>query len=233
MAVVLIFASVAGVVVPRVFYEHRAKNTMGEGVPAISYIAMGLQWDEGRGHGGWNGYHSDLFMACDYNGEEAARISAESVRASLKYMAGNPAYAVSFFYYKLTEQWTREDYSCISATLDFYADRSPAAWEIYQGKWLSPLMLIMAIHQSLVYLGACCFCVFAVIRWKKRKNSNDIWRLVLLVTFIGGFLFSIIWEAASRYILPYVILLIPYAAEGFTELGAAINRLWRKTNVFT
>lgn len=227
MAVVLILASVAGNVVPRAFYEYRAKNTMGEGIPAISFIAMGLQWEEGRGHGGWNGYHSDLFMACDYDGEEAARISAESIRDSLKYMAENPAYAVSFFYYKLSEQWTREDYSSLYSTLSHYADRSPTAWEIYQGKWLGPLMLVMAVHQSLVYFGACCFCVSAIIRWKKQKNSSDIWRLIPLVTFIGGFLFSIIWEAGSRYVLPYVILLIPYAAEGFAELGAAARKLWK------
>ena len=225
--VVLILASVAGNVVPRVFYESRAKNTMGEGVPAISYVAMGLQWSEGRTPGSWNGYHADLFMACNFDGGEAAKISAESVRDSLKYMAENPTYAVTFFHYKLTDQWTREDYECLYSTLSFYADRSSAAWEIYQGKWLGPLMLIMAIHQSLVYLGACCFCVFAAIRWKKKENSGEIWRLVPLVTFIGGFLFSIIWEAGSGYILPYVILLIPYAAEGFAELGTSIGKLWK------
>lgn len=227
MAAVLVFASVAGSVAPRVIYEYRAKNIMGEGVPAISYIAMGLQWSEGRSPGGWNGYHSDLFLACDYDSAETARISAESVKSSLKYMSQNPAYAVTFFYYKLTDQWTREDYSCLYGTLAFYANRSPIAWEIYQGKWLSPLMLIMAVHQSLTYLGACCFCVFAAIRWMKKKTNSDIWRLVPLVTFIGGFLFSIIWEAGSRYIMPYVILLIPYAAEGFAELGSSVDRQWK------
>ena len=67
LLLVLIAATIAGIMLPRKFYECRAKNTMGEGVPAIAYIAMGMQWEEGRSPGGWNGYHSDLFMECSYD----------------------------------------------------------------------------------------------------------------------------------------------------------------------
>ena len=46
---------------------------------------------------------------------------------------------------------------------------------------------------------------------KYRKNlSNDI--LLLVICFIGGFLFHTIWEAKSRYIIPYIIVLMPITA---------------------
>ena len=45
---------------------------------------------------------------------------------------------------------------------------------------------------------------------QNRKNLSN--ELILLVTiFIGGFLFHVMWEAKSRYIIPYIIVLIPVA----------------------
>lgn len=215
--VVVLMAMVAGSILPIKFYEYRAKNTMGKGVPAIAYIAMGLQWSEGRDPGGWNGYHSDLFLDTGYNTELTAQISRESVKESLGYMAKNPLYAAKFLGCKLIAQWEREDYMCLYVTLSSSGDRTAAAWDIYEGRAKDKLMYIMAVHQSLVYLGAFCFCVLAVVRWRK-EGGGDIRNLILLVTFIGGFLFSVIWEAQSRYVMPYFVMLIPYAANGLAEL---------------
>ena len=39
-----------------------------------------------------------------------------------------------------------------------------------------------------------------------------------IITVIGGFLFHMMWEANSRYIFPYAMLLIPYAAFGFGNI---------------
>ena len=35
--------------------------------------------------------------------------------------------------------------------------------------------------------------------------------LFLITIFIGGFAFHILWEAKSRYIIPYIVVLIPVA----------------------
>ena len=46
---------------------------------------------------------------------------------------------------------------------------------------------------------------------KTRKNlSLEV--LFLITIFIGGFMFHILWEAKSRYIIPYVVILIPVAS---------------------
>lgn len=223
---VLVAAAAAGVVLPRKFYEYRAKSTMGEGVPAIAYIAMGLQWDEGRSPGGWNGYHSDLFMECSFNAEMTSRISREAVRDSLRYMVDHPAYMAEFYYYKLIEQWESEDFGCLSETLDFYGERTPGAWEIYEGRAKGVFLTAMSVHQSLVYLGACGFCISGIDHWRKRKKRGEkcaeeggMEGLVFLVTFIGGFLFSVMWEAEARYVMPYFVMLLPYAAAGLAHIG--------------
>lgn len=228
----LIAAATAGVLLPSKFYEYRAENVMGKGVPAISYIAMGLQWSEGRSPGGWNGYHSDLFMDCSFDADLASRISAEEVKNSLEYMVKNPGYMARFFYYKQIEQWEREDFLCFYETVDFYGERTSAAWDIYQGKTKEKILPLMSVYQSLVYLGAGGFCMSGAIRWRSRKkNSNDhnsddkcsIEKMIFLVTFIGGFLFSVMWEASPRYNLPYFVMLIPCAADWIADVSCYVE----------
>lgn len=215
---VLIFASVMGSILPGKIYEYRAHNEMGKGVPAISYIAMGLQWTEGRSPGAWNGYHSDLFMDCDYDREKTVELSRISIGESLEYMRENPGYAARFFCGKLTEQWCREDFSCLYSTLTRDSGRSAAAWNIYQGSAKDRFMDIMSIHQGIIYFGALLFCILHGIVRRREEMGNSLWQLVLLVSFIGGFLFSILWEGGARYVMPYFVMLIPYAAEAISEM---------------
>ena len=233
-AVLLLAASmIMGGELPRRFYEYRAKNTMGEGVPAAAYIAMGLQWSEGRAPGAWNGYHSDLYMACNFDAKMTTEISEESIKDSLRYMQKHPAYAVRFFYDKMVEQWAREDCSCLYSTLDFYGERTQKAWSIYQGEGKTRFMFVMDLHQSALYIGAACFCILAMNNWRKRRagrggETGKLQNLILLVTFLGGFLFSLFWEAGSRYVMPYCIMLTPYAADGLARVSAAVEGAGRK-----
>ena len=45
---------------------------------------------------------------------------------------------------------------------------------------------------------------------KKTKNTGISTEFSNLITiFIGGFAFHILWEAKSRYIIPYILVLIP------------------------
>lgn len=232
----LILFSIAASVFPRTFYETRAHNTMGPGVPAVAYIAMGLQWSEGRDAGNWNGFHSDLYINSDYDEEYTSEVSKESIKESLAYMGTHPGYTISFYFHKLLSQWGREDYMCLYSTLDFYGDRSPAAWNIYQGNAKNIFMRIISIHQDIVYFGALCFCVTTAFARKKRllripspKESGEFMHLILLVTFIGGFLFSMLWEGGARYVLPYFVMLTPYAAEGLGRVyGILENAVTRR-----
>lgn len=216
---VLIVSTISGSTLPRVFYERRAHNTMGKGIPAISFVAMGLQWDEGRTPGGWNGYHSDLFIKNDYDADIAGRISAENVKESLNYMVHHPLYGVRFFATKQISQWCREDYGCFYETLEFYGNRTQAATDIYKGKTGEYLMILFRIHQSIIYIAALLYGIF----YFKKENSELLLKLIPFATFIGGFLFGLVWEAGARYMMPYVILLVPYAAAALSEITVVKN----------
>ena len=60
--------------------------------------------------------------------------------------------------------------------------------------------------------------VFSISEFKDRNNIRMI-DLVFVVFVIGGFLFSILWEAKTRYILPYYSMLLVEADLGFTYLS--------------
>lgn len=214
LILLLILATIAGSTLPRAFYEHRAHNTMGKGVPAVSFVAMGLQWDAGRAPGGWNGYHADLYMKNNYDAEITSRMSAENIKESLNYMLNHPSYAIYFFFMKQMSQWCREDYGCLYETLDFYADRTQAAWDIYTGKTGEYLMVLIRIYQSIIYIGT---LLYVILQYRKTPEKS-LCKLIPLTTFIGGFLFSLLWEGGSRYMMPYVILLVPYAAAALSEI---------------
>ena len=61
---------------------------------------------------------------------------------------------------------------------------------------------------SVVFLNAFSFLFFAVSTVRDKENRS----IVLTIGFIGGFLFSILWEASGRYAFPYFMLLIPLAS---------------------
>lgn len=80
------------------YYEYYAKNICGEGMPAIAYLAMGLQYNgEEAIPGGWNGFHSNTYIETGYSQEETVEKSKESIRSSLQAFRENPAFALYFF----------------------------------------------------------------------------------------------------------------------------------------
>lgn len=224
----LIVSTVAASKLPQKIYEYRADNIMGEGVPAVAYMAMGLQDDGSSKPGWWNGYHSDLMMEYNYDSERVAEVSLQSLEASIVYMARHPQYAMDFFGRKLISQWCDQNFSCFYSTKNLWeSNRTEIAWSIYEGQWNVRILAFMNWHQSIVYIGGFLFVFAALVRWMKRvkyktnteASALNLWKLIFAVTVIGGFLFSVIWEGGSRYVFPYFVMLLPYAAAGLCVMS--------------
>ena len=51
---------------------------------------------------------------------------------------------------------------------------------------------------------------------------------MLLIAVLGGFFFSVIWEAKARYVFPYFMMMLPYAAMGaeqvVTDAACAVKK---------
>jgi hypothetical protein len=193
------------------YYEYYAKNTCGKGMPAIAYIAMALQ-DDVDMPGKNNGFHTDVFMGNDYNYDMAVSLSRQSLQETLKTFRSNPGYMFDFFNRKTRAQWGNATGGCFWAIADrFEQPQSDYALDLMYGQSKDRMVNIMNICQSSNYLMAFAGLVYLIYCRFKKKIRISLIYMIPLITFIGGFLFSLIWEAGPRYVMAYPFLLMPFA----------------------
>lgn len=191
-------------------YELRADNTLSTGVPAISYIAMGMQ-ESNRGSGWYNGFNFYTYEASNMDSAVTAQKSKAAIRASLEAFRADPGYALDFYADKFLSQWTDGSYFCRQATQNHTDGRIRIVESIYEGELSPAFNHFCNVYQLLVYGGA-LICLVGMRR--RREERPSLLPYVGLVAVLGGFLFHMVWEANSRYIFPYFLLLLPYGARG-------------------
>ena len=233
MAVCLAVTSVGILPLVQSCYERKAGNSLSSGVTAMSYFAMGMQ-ESSRGYGWYNGFNIDTYDAAGMDSALADEISRQAIEERMAYFREHPGYAVHFYLYKHLSQWADGTYASRQATLATYGGRSSFFHEVYEGS-LSPAYIEWGnAWQNILYLGMLLFCVGAVRKRQTgrfqsllRYRNNCLYTYVGLIAVLGGFLFHIIWEANSRYIFPYSLLLMPYCAVGIYE-GLKALAAWRQ-----
>lgn len=182
----------------------------GDEMPAALFVAMGTN-DELQNPGWWNGYNWTVFTDNNCNVEVSEEIAKETITSFAAKCKENPLYAVDFYNRKLISQWEAPMYQCLAMNNLIAGPQGKLAYAIYDDMG-SEIEYFMNIYQLLLY-GSVLFLLIS-----KHKKWNTIEKYVLLIGVFGGFLFSAIWEAKTRYVFPYAIMLIPYAAIGISEL---------------
>ncbi len=195
-------------------YEHRAGNTISSGVPAISYFAMGMQ-ESSRAEGWYNGFNFNTYRDSGMNTEITAQLSREAIHSRLADFSANPGYALHFYGHKFISQWCDGTYACRQATYATDGSRHTALESLYSGELSSCLIAYCNTYQNIIYLGVLIFCILSL---KRRSDLGILIQYLGLIGVLGGFLFHMIWEANSRYIFHYGLLLLPYAAFGLEVL---------------
>ena len=113
---------------------------------------------------------------------------------------------------KIASMWTENTYSAVRSNLT--QENDP----------LENFTVPLTFYQKVLLMVTCLCCLINIIQ--NRKNlSLDI--IFLVTIFIGGFAFHILWEAKSRYIIPYVVILIPIASICISRhaLAELVNKL--------
>lgn len=200
------------------YYEKKADSTLSTGVTAMSYFAMGMQdvSDIYDINPGWyNGFNISTFEQSQCNPEVANETAKAAIKEMAAYYKENPKVAWEFYKSKFLTQWTDGTYFSRESTNVYYGDRSNFLLNVYYGDFGKYYVLVCNIFQVVVFLGALIWAVSAIIG----KTNAPLWKSFMFIGVFGGFLFHMMWEANSRYILTYAWLLIPYAAAGFGLLG--------------
>jgi len=227
---VIICALCTTLILPAIqsYYEHRAGNLLSLGVPAVSYLAMGMQ-ESSRANGWYNGFNFNTYAESGMDRDITAAMSKDAISERMDYFRQNPGYAFGFYRDKFFSQWTDGTYACRQATLATFGGRSAFFREVYEGRYSGFLIGFCNIYQNLLYLGTFLFTLFKAMYKKKTTVSDyDLLHYLGIIGAFGGFLFHMFWEANSRYIFSYSLLLIPAAAAGFSQMLTFLNLRFSK-----
>lgn len=220
-ALCMILAAEGGVKSLDIMYEIRSGYESNVGVPHILWIAMGLQ--ETDGHPGvYNRYQQTVFEENQFDREISAQIGKEYIVARLAEMKANPAYCRYFFTTKVKLQWMEPLFEGLYATNTFDEEKEVPGWinSLYYGKFHDVVWKLSNYYQSIIYLSFLAFVLLSFCTKDKMLRDCVIW--IPLITIIGGFFFSMIWESQCRYVLPYYVYMIMYAAIGLGKISEFI-----------
>ena len=224
LGTLVVYALITFCTLPMVrgIYEHRAGNTLNDGVTALSYIAMGMQ-ESSRADGWYNGFNFETYTNAGLDKSMANEVSRTAISERTQYFKEHPAYAFTFYANKYRSQWCDGTYACLQATLNNLGGRSQGFTDLYSGKYDSVFIPFCNLMQLLLYLGSAVFALFSLTK----KITGQITGYPLFLGFIGvfgAFLFHMLWEANARYIFPYTLLLLPYAAYGLIYLTERMRK---------
>lgn len=191
----------------------------------IVYLYMGMS--EGNLANGWfndeiAGINRDMKL---YPKEDKTieNQTKEKLKTRVQYFLEHPRYTIEFYKNKILSMWAEP--TMASEIYNTQRGIEPSENKMFvllmEGQNFEILKSSQKIIDGIIFVGA-LLCIIL-----KRKNiSNEI--LLLAICFLGGFSFHILWEAKSRYIIPYVAILIPIAVAGISELSefmkSKINR---------
>jgi hypothetical protein len=204
----------------KAYYSHASGYEVDKGIPSTGWIAMGLDDDGYGGIGIYNGYHESSWNAVGGDLDKLNKVFNERLKERFEEFADDKKAAYKFFQYKISEQWCETTFSTINETGKGIDEKTGLTGFIYSDKITDFIYRYMNHYVYLLYLGISVFALISLF------GKNDMAQLILPIAVIGGFIVSIFWEAKGKYILPYVVFMIPYMACGINMLSDKMNKLY-------
>ena len=186
-----------------------------EGIPSMAYIALGMSENDFMLGGWFEYYHIDVYAENGYDKELASEQAKEKVRDRLGELMRNPSHAVDFYKTKVMSQWNTPLYqSLFFSAREGFGLSEPGTllyWLCFEEGYDILLWLSDRLH-FLVFLGTAFYFLLAI------RKSSSILSQTFGIALIGYFLFSVMWEAKSRYIFPVYVMMFPLAVIGWERL---------------
>ncbi len=200
-------------------YEGLAGNKLNKGVPPLAYFAMGMQ-ESSAGPGWYNSYNYNTYVNdAQYDVSIAKEIARKDLEKQIATFTAQPLKALSFYYKKLTYEWSNSGFASLYFNHITYEGARNAFWEsCFSGRGFRMLTKVMSFYQFSIYL----FAFIGAIKLFCTKEKNP-WHLLFYVAALGGAMFYLIWEGNGRYVFPYFIFILPYAAAGCSAIISGIK----------
>lgn len=175
------------------YYIHKYDLDKSKTYPSISYFLLAME-EAPRGNG-W--YNESIGEPALKDPEGIKDEYANRIKERLEYFSQNLGYTFNFYTNKLASMWSENTYAAI-----WYNKSS-------ENDPLENLISPLTFYQKVLLILSCVCAIIVLIQNRKNLTPEIIY---LLLIFMGGFAFHILWEAKSRYIIPYIVVLIPIAS---------------------
>ena len=204
-------------------YDKKYNLSNEKSFSTIPYLYMGMS--EGEYANGWyNMQTGDTVYHLMNDGEEEAKKLSEDVKNKfserVKYLLKNPIYTVKFYAKKIVTTWAEPTYEYgfynVKNTENENIENHYIAKHLTSGKIFEATKIYQKAIIYIIFIGA-----IATIIVNRKKLDKEM--LLLVLIFLGGFSFHILWETKSRYIIPYVIILIPVSIGGIEIINQKIK----------
>lgn len=215
--VVLIVMSQLGMSIVKEVYVHRAGlDEYPAGIPKIAWVAMSMQeTDEGGYACGWyNGYNWEVYRINNYDSEQTTKACLDNLKQSLDKLIHEQKYALNFVYKKFTSQWNAPTFQAMITnewSIRHNDSILPVTYFFIYGRGRNILYGIMNVYHFFIFFGTTVYFI-------RKSREWNLASAYFVLNIFGGFLFHMIWEAQSRYVLGYFILMLPLAAYGLDKL---------------
>ena len=176
------------------YYLNKYNLDKNKEYPNISYFLMAME--ESRRGNGW--YNEGIGEPALKDPENKKVEYAERIKERLNYFMHNIGYTCEFYTNKIASMWTENTYSAVRNNMEGQTNQQ-----------LENMINPLTFYQK-VLLIITCICSLIVLIQNRKNLSLEL--IFLITIFIGGFSFHILWEAKSRYIIPYIVVLIPVAS---------------------
>lgn len=192
------------------------------GTPTIGWVAMGLQ-ESSIAPGWYNSYTEIIPVECDHDVEAMKAAAWQNLGETLTLFAEEPDYCLRFFSRKLASMWNNPAFQCFTEVTKCNTVGTLNYWMkdlLYDGGVKNAVLrVVLNLMHSMTLFGM----VLHVILNRKKLRLADA---AFVITFLGGFFFHVVWEAMGQYAVPYYVLLMPCAVEGYltvTEKAAKLR----------
>ena len=203
--------------------EKRTGISQEDRMPTILWVTMGFQENprSGKGAGSYNYYNVEILEAMEYDGEMAAIYAKQDLQDRLDALWEDPADMAEFMREKLLNQWNEPTYGCMIMT-SYRRESKEWVEKLYEGGTAEWIFDFLKQYQAIVYL------ILLAGFWMLFKKPQDPTYYLIGLILIGGFLFSAIWEAKSRYVYPYLVIAIPFISGSASLWCDALERFFKK-----
>ena len=212
----LLAAPVAASRLAGLVLEARTGFAIGQGAPQTTWLAMGMQ--EGPLAPGWyNRYSLSVMERADMDPEAAQALVRGDIATRLAEFSADPGYALSFYHEKMVSQWAETTFEALLVNRTMPSESTvPAAVEsLLRGGGSQALAAYMEGYTLMLYLGFALGAARLALGLSRRGGwawPRLYGPLALMVAVLGGFLYHLLFEGKSQYLVVYLPMMAPLCA---------------------